>query len=91
MAELTLFQVAILDYLAKAPNRMASTWAIGAGAFPERWAKARSRGALVVHIRNAGFSLVKAGRLACVLPPRNQHGAHWLCDPKPVAKEAADA
>lgn len=79
---ITAFQEAILAYLERAPNRMASTWAIGAGAFPDRWKNARSRGAMVAHIRNAGFSLVKAGRLECVLPPRNEHGAHWLCGPK---------
>lgn len=81
--KITAFQEAILAYLERCPNRMASTWAIGAGAFPDRWKDARARGVMVVHIRNAGFSLVKAGRLECVLPPRNQYEAHRLCGPKP--------
>ncbi|MGO4801177.1 hypothetical protein ACEN2T_18005 [Pseudomonas sp. W22_MBD1_FP4] len=87
MNELTPFQLAILGFLETAPNRMASTWTIGAGVFPERWARARSRGAMVVHIRNAGYAMVKAGLLGAVLPPRDEHGAHWLCDPKTVKNQ----
>lgn len=77
--EPTEFQQRILAYVAKAPNRQASTWLIAQDVFPERWAKPSGRGALISHIRRAGHALVEAGRLGCVLPPDDQWGEHTLC------------
>ncbi len=74
MKELTDFQRRILAFLEICPNRMANTWEIAIGAFPEKWNHRSGRGALIGHIDRSG---TKAG---CIrLPPKSEYGEAWLC------------
>jgi hypothetical protein len=79
----TEFQAKILEYVATAPNRQASTWVIAQDVFPARWNKPSGRGALIGHIVRAGHKLVQTGQLGCLLPPADQWGEHTLCGLKP--------
>ncbi|MHD0644155.1 hypothetical protein ACYPKM_00795 [Pseudomonas aeruginosa] len=75
----TEFQLRIMAQLGYEANGQGSTWAIAQCAFPEKWAKASSRGLLITHIFKAGYRLVESKRIACVLPPRDQWDERVLC------------
>jgi hypothetical protein len=76
---MTEFQQRIVSVLPGFPNGIADTWAIAQKAFPEKWAKRSGRGALVAHIRRAGYELELSGEILCVLPAQDQFSSSKLC------------
>uniref|UniRef100_A0A6H1ZHC5 Uncharacterized protein n=1 Tax=viral metagenome TaxID=1070528 RepID=A0A6H1ZHC5_9ZZZZ len=74
----TEFQQRIVSVLPKFPNGIAGTWEIAQKTFPEKWAKRSGRGALIAHIRRAGYELERTGDICCVLPAQDQFSAAKL-------------
>jgi hypothetical protein len=80
----TEFQKVIVEWLVRVQptNGHVSRWIIAQGAFPSRWAKPSSRGALIGHVDRACQAL---GLLR--LSPRDQYGDAVFCMSSRLADE----